>query len=393
MDTPLQRDRRRLEKLRKLTEVSRALTYAVSLDDVLRLAVEQAADLFDTDRAVLMLTNEDGLLSVRASHGIDTDVCNRFREPLDETLSRRLQGILGVTAAEGFLGVPLVASGQVTGVLAVGSPHTDLGVEENEWLLSALADQAAVALEKTRLDEASAFRERLIGIVGHDLRNPLSAIMMASNLLLVRYGLGEKETALARRIASSADRMNHIVAQLLDFTRSRLGGGVPVTLEPADLQGISLQVVEEIELAYPGVALHFQAEGDLKGSWDRGRIAQVLSNLVSNAIQHGMANAPIEIRARGEEGHVLVAVHNEGPAIAADVIDHIFDPFRQGSAENGRSTNLGLGLYIAQQIVLAHEGEMTVQSVDAQGTTFRVRLPRSPRKPTAPTGAHSTRSG
>jgi signal transduction histidine kinase len=393
MDTPLHRDRRRLDKLRKLTEVSRALTYAVSLDDVLRLAVEQAADLFDTDRAVLMMTDDDGLLSVRASHGIETDVCDKFREPLDETLSKRLQGLLRVTSAESFLGVPLVASGQVTGILAVGSPHTDLGPEENEWLLSALADQAAVALEKTRLDEASAFRERLIGIVGHDLRNPLSAIIMASNLLLVRYGLGEKETTLARRIASSADRMNHIVAQLLDFTRTRLGGGIPLTLELTDLQQVGLQVVEELELAHPGVTLRLAPEGDLKGTWDRGRIAQVLSNLVSNAIQHGLAGAPIDIRARAEGDGVIFEVHNEGPAIAADTVAHIFDPFRRGNAEDRQSSNLGLGLYIAQQIVLAHEGDISVRSVDPEGTTFLVRLPRSPRKLAAAPVLHSPRGG
>ena len=183
MAGPLEPDDKRLQQLRRLTELSRALTYAVSLDEVLDLTTERAAGLLETDRAVLMLTNDEGVLSVRASFGLERASTERFREPLDDSLVQRLQGLLRVEP-ERFVSVPLVVAGEVTGILAVALLEGMDPSEEQEWLLSALADQAAVALEKTRLDETGEFRERLIGIVSHDLRNPLNSILLGATLLL-----------------------------------------------------------------------------------------------------------------------------------------------------------------------------------------------------------------
>jgi sigma-B regulation protein RsbU (phosphoserine phosphatase) len=370
---------RRLQRVRKLTEVSRALTDALSLDDVLRLAVDRAAELLDAQRAVLMLTDDAGLLSVRASRGVDAGAAERFREPLDETITKRLQGLLGDGPGVAFLGVPLVLGGRVTGILAVGRRAPDLDPDEDEWLLSALADQAAVALEKTRLDEAGAFRERLLAIVGHDLRNPLHAVTMASALLIRSDDLKERDAKLARRIANSAQRMSEIIEQLLDLTRGRLGGGIPISREQTDLGHIVEQVIGELDIANPGVDLRLVTRGILTGRWDRARLGQLVSNLVGNAIQHGGGGEPITVTTEDAGDDVVLQVHNGGAPIPEQLLPHLFDPFRRG-AEQGRSPRglgLGLGLYIAQQIALAHGGEITVRSSAAAGTTFTVRLPRA----------------
>src|SRR4029077_2053377 len=149
------------------------------------------------------LADTQGLLTPRSSRGVDAAVAGRISEPLNETLVPRLARLLGANP-ERFLGVPIVVDGAVKGILVVIRSATAAVTEVEEWLLSALADQAAVALEKTRLNEIGEFRELLIGIVGHDLRHPLRTIGMASHLLLQREGLGAIETELARRITASA---------------------------------------------------------------------------------------------------------------------------------------------------------------------------------------------
>jgi len=367
----------RASQLRKLTEVSRALTYTVSLDDVLQLTVEQAAELLHGGRAVLMLTNDDGLLTVRSSWGIDAARCDTFREPLRETMIDRLQGLLTDDDEGQFTAVPLVVNGEVTGLLAVAHGH-DPSDEEQEWLLSALADQAAIALEKTRLDETGAFRERLMGIVGHDLRTPLQAITVASALMLRDDALGERHRVLARRVANSAVRMADIIDQLLDFTRSRLGGGISVTPKEIDLHGVCQRVIDELELTYPDRSIVLDAGPGIRGEWDPDRLAQALSNVVGNALRHGTETTPITVSTSTAAGDVVVNVHNEGTPIPAALMPQLFDPFRRGtSAVNGGSAGagLGLGLFIAQQIVRAHDGQIAVASSAGDGTTVCIRLP------------------
>jgi phosphoserine phosphatase RsbU/P len=368
----------RAGQLRKLTEISRALTYTVSLDEVLQLAVERAAELLHGAKAVLMLINDDGMLSVRSSWGIDAQRCDTFREPLLETMGDRLRGLLTDEGGDThFTAVPLVVSGEVMGLLAVA--HTaDPADDEQEWLLSALADQAAMALEKTRLDETGAFRERLMGIVGHDLRTPLQAITMAAALLLRDERLGERSHVLARRVANSAARMADIIDQLLDFTRSRLGGGIAVTREPVELNDICRRVVDELELVYPGRLIVLDAGPLTRGEWDPDRLAQALSNIVGNAVRHGSRTDPITVTTSTVDGHVVVDVHNAGEPIPADLIPQLFDPFRRGSSHAAAAApgaGLGLGLFIAQQIIRAHDGAIAVSSSAGEGTTVCIRLP------------------
>jgi len=366
----------RLQQIRKLTEVSRAFSYAVSLDQVFQMTVDRAADLLEAERSVLLVADDDGLLAMRAWHGVDASLAQRLHEPLSEALIAHLAGLLDVTL-ETSVGVPLVVAGAIKGVLVVSRSAPSDDAEQDEWLLSALADQAAVAMEKTHLDAIGEFREQLIGIVGHDLRNPMSTILMASHLLLQREGLGEKETALARKITSSATLATRLIEQLLDLTRSRLGGGIPIDPTRFDLNVVCSQVVGEMELTHPDRPIHLEVRGDVTGVWDRDRMYQVVTNLVGNAVQHGEPRTPIELRIHDEGTDVVLEVANRGPAIPPAMLPFIFDAFRQGrTARQSRKHGLGLGLFIVQQIARSHGGSIAVTSSETDGTTFRVRLPR-----------------
>jgi signal transduction histidine kinase len=222
-------------------------------------------------------------------------------------------------------------------------------------------------------------REMFIAILGHDLRTPLNAVIMASQFMLDTGELEEPHLTLTTRIARSSRRMNRMVDDLLDFTRSRLGTGVPVTRQRMDLAREGAHAVDEIAAAHPGCKVEFHPTGDLRGEWDCPRISQVLANLLGNAVQHGAADAVVTLTARGEPEEVVLEVHNFGPSIRASELNGLFSPFKRlasGHATPPHQTNLGLGLYIAERIVTAHGGTIEVQSSKEDGTRFTVRLPR-----------------
>ncbi len=223
-------------------------------------------------------------------------------------------------------------------------------------------------------EERARLQDLYLGIIGHDLRNPLGAILNAAQLVELADLDDAQRRDLAGRIAKSARRMGEMIEQILDVTRTRLGGGIPIRPAPADVHDVCRRVVEEIALAHPGSDLRFQARGDGAGRWDAGRVAQAVSNLIANAVQHGAPATPVTVRTSAEGAGVVVEVHNEGPKIPPDRVASLFDPFSRLGGRHGNVAGLGLGLYIAQQIVAAHGGEITVRSDD--GTTFRVWLPR-----------------
>jgi len=217
------------------------------------------------------------------------------------------------------------------------------------------------------------FREHLLGIVSHDLRNPLTAIVTSAQLLL-RYGeLPERQARVVARISSSADRMARMIDDLLDFARTRLGGEFPIHPRRVDLRQICEQTVDELEFAYTR-QVKLDAQGDLWGDWDPDRMAQVISNLVGNALQH--SDGDVAVTLHGETDVVVLETKNGGPPIPRDVLAHIFEPGRRGDARAG---GLGLGLFIVQQIVLAHGGSIEVRS-NGHGTTFTAALPRKGRQ-------------
>jgi signal transduction histidine kinase len=219
--------------------------------------------------------------------------------------------------------------------------------------------------------------EQFIGILGHDLRNPLQAISGSVQLLQRRERLEHEQRAL-RRIAGASARMERMITDLLDFTRSRLGGGIPLVPERVCLPELARQIAEELEVAHAGPKVALDSCPDGCGVWDRDRIAQVIQNVLSNALQYGSPDAPVRVTLRDEPDHVRLEVHNHGPAIPPEVLARLFEPFRRGSSSANRTKGLGLGLYIARQVVLAHGGTVDVRSSDGDGTTFTVRLPREP---------------
>lgn len=367
----------RAHQLRGLTELSRALTYAVSFDEVLQLAVERAAQLLHAHATVLLLSDEDGVLTMRASVGVAA--ANRdLLHPMNDALMGELQRMLGVTA-DRFLGVPLVVSGAVTGLLAVALPADMPGnPDEQEWVLSALADQAAVALEKTRLDERGRFRDRLIGIVSHDLRSPINSILLGASMLLGRDELDAFATKTLARIQTAAQRAERMIGDLLDYTQAHLGGGIRVQRTSNDLGLLVRRVIDEVEIAHPDRELEFVSDGsDTTAELDADRIAQVIGNLLANAVTYGTAGTRIRIAVGGTDAEVSFAVHNTGAPIAADRLRQIFEPMQQMSPDAPRGQrSVGLGLYIVESIVISHRGTIDVVSSERDGTTFTVRIPR-----------------
>jgi signal transduction histidine kinase len=231
------------------------------------------------------------------------------------------------------------------------------------------------ALEAALRDSAR-FQEQFVGILGHDLRNPLNAISGSADLLLRRQVPAEDQAGTVRRIVSSAARMRRMVDQLLDLTRVRLAGGIPVAPQPGtNLVEVARNAVEELRVAHPEAQLTVQGAPEISGEWDADRLAQMVSNLVGNAIQHG-AGTPVEVQVSNGGATAVLEVHNGGSPIPADLLGRLFDPFRRGAeGETARANGLGLGLFITRQIVLAHGGTIDVLSAQPSGTTFRVLLP------------------
>jgi two-component system sensor histidine kinase/response regulator len=215
------------------------------------------------------------------------------------------------------------------------------------------------------------FNETFVAAVGHDLRNPLNAVVMATDIL-ERSPAGATIQPLIQRIRSSSRRMTKMIDDLSDLTRARIGGGILIQRAPTDLLAVCRKVVAEHKTAAPDRVIDIDASGDLHGEWDAPRLEQVVSNLVGNSIRHGDATQPIRLRLDG--GHateVWFRIENGGQ-VPADILPHLFEPFRRG---NGRREGLGLGLYIVEQIAIAHGGGITAHS-ENDLTWFELRLPR-----------------
>jgi len=244
----------------------------------------------------------------------------------------------------------------------------------NETIDQALAEST----ERFSVDIDRA-REIFVGILGHDLRTPLNAVTMASQLILDAPGLQERNIGLTTRTLRSAERMNAMVSDLLDFTRGRLGSGIPITREQLDLGGLVRHVIDEVRLAHPEAVIQSSETGDLNVRLDRGRVAQVVLNLLTNAVQYGTSKSVIGVSTLGESADVVIRVHNSGAPIPQSELATIFSPFKRLGAEKAvpeDSSNLGFGLYIVERIVTAHGGCVDVRSSPEGGTLFSVRLPR-----------------
>jgi signal transduction histidine kinase len=225
-------------------------------------------------------------------------------------------------------------------------------------------------------------KEIFLAILGHDLRTPVGAIYTSARFMLDLDELEEPHRTLLARIEGSAARTIRMVEDLLDFTRSRLGGGIPVVRAGANLGRIVRDVVEEISAAHPACRIEVDTRGVERGEWDPARLSQALSNLIGNAVQHGAEGTTVQVGISGDDEQVAIAVHNRGAAIPSDQIDGIFNPMKTRASPHKAASaggGLGLGLYIVERIVSAHDGRIQVESSEASGTTFTILLPRHER--------------
>ena len=241
------------------------------------------------------------------------------------------------------------------------------------------ATRAKLEAENAALNErakVAEFQERFIGVLGHDLRNPLGALAMGIDLL--RREVPSEQRTL-ERMASSARRMSRMIDQLLDLTRARLGGGIQLKPVDADLAKITSEIVDELRAQSQNVVVHVTSEGDLRGEWDADRLAQVISNLVGNAIHHGSADRPIDVELEGDQNAVSFCVRNHGAPITETLQKVLFDPFRRGERESNsqKTQGVGLGLYISREIIERHGGRIDVSSSAESGTAFTFTLPRT----------------
>jgi len=229
----------------------------------------------------------------------------------------------------------------------------------------------------TRVDQS---RDLFLAILGHDLRNPLNSIAMSASLLPHLVEPAGEATKVASQIATNAKVMARMISDLLDYTRTRLGAGMPVSPMPMDLETLCQELHNEFTTAYPLRTIAFRSEGDLQGRWDADRLRQAILNLLGNAIQHSTEVALIELRAVGEEKEVVLTVYNGGPPIPPGELTKIFEPLVRGSSAEhpkaNRPGSIGLGLYIARKIAESHGGTLVVTSSRENGTCFTARLPR-----------------
>ena len=233
-------------------------------------------------------------------------------------------------------------------------------------------DETARIEREEQAARSARFREQFIGVLGHDLRSPLTAIIASAGVVLRHEKLPPAVSTAATRIASAGDRMRRMIGDLLDFTQARLGGGIAIDRREVDLAPLIGQIVDEVALGHPGRNVLVKISGDLRGSFDADRIAQLVGNLLENALTHGPSLAPVVVEAEGTDD-VRIAVANQGPPLDRDDQQRVFLPFERGSQASRRG--LGLGLFIVEQIARAHGGTVELRSDDSE-TRFTAVLPR-----------------
>jgi PAS domain S-box-containing protein len=395
-------DRENVAARARAEQLTRFATRCVSADSVEQVfdaALDAIERALGTDRAAVLLFDGDGVMRFRAWRKLSDDYRRAVEghspwprdaiapQPVlvpDVAADASLATYRPLLAREriGSLAfIPLVTHGRLLGKFMVyyAAPHAysttdlELATAIANHLASVTSRFSAVAqLERTVHDN-----ELFAGVLAHDLRNPLGAIMTAAQLLLMRpEGTGERTAKPLARIMSSGQRMTRMIDQLLDFTRARVGGGIAIQPRDSNLADLCNQAVSELELIYPDRNIECSFVGDLGGRWDPDRVLQIVSNLVANAGQHGTAMAGVHISVEGvHPDTVVLEVHNDG-AIAPALLPNLFDPFRGTQHRREQSRGLGLGLYIVKELARAHGGTVEVVSSAAEGTTFTVRLPR-----------------
>jgi hypothetical protein len=238
-------------------------------------------------------------------------------------------------------------------------------------------DQAIAESVDYFTSEVDRWRAVFLGVLGHDLRGPLNAVLLTSQVLSA-LGAGTPLSQHTEKLIRSGERMRRLLDDLLDYNRTSLDIGVRVSREPVDLAMVCREEIELLRAALPASTIEFSTEGITQGSWDASRLKQVLSNLVINAAKYGDPSGIVRVSLRGEASQVQLSVENTGQSIPKELMNSLFEPLRRRAAADSHSEreSLGLGLFIVRQVVLAHGGSVAVDSADGS-TRFAVTLPKS----------------
>jgi PAS domain S-box-containing protein len=387
----------------QLYHFAKSVVSAERVEDVFEAALDSIEGALGTKRGAILLYDEGQVMRFRAWRQLSDEyrgaveghspwtpdtvapqpvvIANVEHEPSLQAF----QPLFQREAIGSLAFIPLITRGRLIGKFMVyyGEPHDyssnelELAVSIANHLASVTARFAAIS----KLEETIRYNDLFAGALAHDLRNPLSAMMTAAQLLLMRQeGKGDGNAKPLSRILTSGQRMMRMIDQLLDLTRARVGGGIQIERCNANLADLCNQAMGELEIAHPRWRFTREVVGDQDGAWDPDRLLQLISNLVSNAGQHGSPESPIVVKLDGRRAEsVTLQVHNEG-AIPDAVLPNIFDPFRGTRQRRDYSRGLGLGLFIVKEIVRAHGGTVQVSSSQQEGTTcFTIDLPRDAR--------------
>ena len=384
----------------QLYRFAQSVVAADKVDVVFDAALSALEASVGAQRAAILVYDAEGVMRFRAwrnlSEGYRRAVEGHSPWPRDAVAPEpvlipdvdcepSMKGFLPLFRQEGIGSlafIPLTTRGHLIGKFMVyyREPHEysanelDLATAIASHVASVTARFEAIA----KLEETIRYNELFAGVLAHDLRSPLSAIITGAQLLLMRQE-GQRDSSGSKpisRILGSGQRMIRMIEQLLDVTRARVGGGIQVEPVDTNLGDLCAQAVGELELAFPSWTLSREAVGDLGGRWDPDRLLQVISNLVSNAGQHGRPEGVVGVSLDGRDPDtVTLEVHNGG-SIPDSIMPALFDPFRGTRSPRESSRGLGLGLFIVKEITQAHGGTVRVASTPADGTTFTVRLPR-----------------
>ena len=397
----LENERASRTRAELLYRLAGAVIGAGTVEEVFKAALEAIAPALGTDRASVLVYDADDVMRFRAWRGLS----DRYRRAVEghapwKRDARDPQPVLVADVAQdaglaehlplfererisalGF--IPLVSGGRLLGKFMVYYDHPRRLTRTELELARAIANHVAAGVARfaavDTLKETVRFNELFTGILGHDLRNPLAAIITSARLAMSRDTDDRLRKPLAR-ILNSGDRMSRMIDQLLDLTRVRLGGGIPVAPVDLDLAALVRQVMDELDQANPSCELRLSCAGDTSGRWDPDRLSQVFSNLVANAVRHGEAEHGVEVTIDGGGADMIrVDVRNRG-AIPPRRMATLFEPMRGSARKPDGSGGLGLGLFITRELVRAHGGAIQVRSEagEAAGTTFTVTLPRRP---------------
>jgi len=393
-----QTNRQARERAELMYRLAAGLIGAEHLDELCETALEGLQRALGAGRASILAYDDTGVMRFRAWRGLSEAYRSAVEghspwsrdvqapEPIvvpDVEADPAYAPFLPVFRAEGIRGlvfIPLLAEGRLIGKFMVyyDAPR-DIVSQELE-MAGAIANHVAAAFARfaaiEQLERAVRFNEMFTGMLGHDLRNPLGAVINSAQLVLLR----EESPRVAKplgRILSAGTRMSRMIDQLLDFTRIRVGTGIPLLRVSIDLRVVLREVLDEMNSASPQWVLRVHDEGDTTGAWDGDRLSQVFSNLLGNALQHGVPDDGCTVTIDGTAPDVVrVQVHNGG-SIPHELLPRLFDPMTGSERRREGSRGLGLGLFISRQILHAHGGGIDVESSDEHGTTFTVVLPRA----------------